>query len=220
LTKDEYAEKVRDVATAMLTECNAEEWKLENEDAGFYDFVSHADYDGSYHSVIDACFDATDWKDAIEILQITEQDPDHVDSGLYEGCNWKRILVIIAFEVFTWDVNAVAEEMYDAGDFPRELVAYPDTQHQKGFFPNNKKFKIPDGPWVVDMHDAIKILLASRKQNYKPEFSVVFEGNVEKRGKNHIRYIVDCRRVYNQTQTDIDTDLERCKEEFGVREFG
>ena len=128
--------------------------------------------------------------------------------------------MVIAYECFTQDVHAKAEEMFDADEFPHEIVEYPDTSHQKGFFPNNKKFKIPDGPWVVNLDNAIKILLANRHAGkVGPEFSVVFEGKVEKLGVKSIRFIVDCRRVYNQTQTDIDEDLERCKEEFGVREM-
>ena len=215
MTKEEYAEKVRDVATAILTECSAENWKLENDDKDFYEFQSHADYDGSYGSVIDACSGIGDWEKAIEILQVSEQDADHVDSGLYEGCDWKRILVCIAYECFTWDVNAKAEEMYEAGDFPQEVICYPDTPSQKGYFPKNKKFKIPDGPWVVNMHDAIKILLQTGQ---KAQLSVVYEGKVEKRGVKSIRYVVDCRRIYNQTETDIEEDIKRCEEEFGVRE--
>lgn len=211
MTKEEYAEKVRDVAVAILTECNAEEWKRENEDEPFWEFHSHADYNGSYSSVIDSCFDATDWKDAVEVLQVTDQDPDHVDSG------WQRTLVVLAYECFTQDIHVKAEELYDAGDFPREVIAYPDTSHQKGFFPNNKKFKIPDGPWIVNMHDAIKILISSRYSGRnEAEMSVVFEGPVKKMGKKHIRYVVDARRIYNQNGNNIDDDIERCKSEFGV----
>ena len=219
MTKEEYAEKVRDVATAILTECDAEQWKRENDDEPFWEFQSHADYDGSYNSVIDACAEITDWKEAVEILQVTDQNPDHVDSGMYEGCGWQKTLVVIAFMCFTDDVSAKAQEMYDADEFPQEVMTYPDTAHQKGFFPETKKFKIPDGPWVVNMSDAVKILIADRHAGkHEAKFSVVFEGPVEKRGKRSIRYIVDCRRIYNQTGTNIDDDLKRCKEEFGVRE--
>lgn len=217
MTKEEYTQKVQDVATAILTECNAQEWKRENEDSTFWDFQSHADYDGSYNSVIDACCGLGDWKEAVEIIRVTEQDPDDVDSGLYDGCDWKRILVCIAYECFSWDINEKAEEMYTADEFSQEVMAYPDTPHQKGFFPETKKAKIPDGPYIVGLGDGIKILIADRYAGkQEAEFSVVFEGKVEKRGVKSIRYVVDCRRIYNQTQTNIDIDLERCKEEFGV----
>ena len=215
LTKEAYAEKVQEIATAILTECSAEEWKLENEDAGFYDFVDHAEYDGSYTSVLDAVCGINDYMGAIDILQVTEQDPDDVDPGMYEGCNWKRILICIAFEVLHWDVNSKAEDMFNDGDFPREVLAYPDTPIQRGFFPNNKKFKIPDAPYVIGLGNGVKILIGDYAN---PELSIVFEGKVEQRGTKYIKYIVDCRRVYSQTGSDIEADLERCKEEFGARE--
>ena len=219
MTKEEYAEKVRDVATAILTECDAEEWKRENEDEPFHEFQSHADYGGDWSSVIDACAGIGDWKNAVEILQVTGQNPDDVDSGLYEGCDWKKILVILAFEIFCWDVGEKAQELYGADEFPQEIVAYPDTPHQKGYFPQNRKYKIPDGPWVVNMQDAIKILICSRDHHqFPPELSIVFEGPVEKRGTKHVRYIVDTRRIYNQNDNDVEDDLKRCEAEFGVKQ--
>lgn len=224
MTKEEYAEKVRDIATAILTECSAEEWKAENEDSSFYDFVHHADYDGSYHAVIDSTCGLGGWEDAIDVLRVTGQNPENVDRGLYEGCPWERTLVTIAFEVLSWDVNAAAEEMYDNDVFPQEAMSYPDTPHQKGFFPANKKFKIPDGPWVVNLHNAIKILIPSAYdrgvRRLEPELSVVYEGTVERKGMNHIRYIVDCRRIYNQTDNLLEEDLQRCEQEYGVTEIG
>lgn len=230
MTKEEYAEKVRDTAVAILTECSAEAWKREQEangdDAGFHDFYYHAEYNGSFSSILDATCGLGDYTDAIEILQVSEQNPDHVDSGLYEGCAWQRILICIAYELFSWDVSAKAEEMYNADEFEQALLPYPDTPHQKGFFPKNKKFKIPDGPWVVGTGNGIKILIAPHSfsssfssEKYKPKLSVVFEGPVEKRGVKSIRYIVDCRRVYNQNGNNIDDDLLLCHEEFGVRKI-
>jgi hypothetical protein len=219
MTKEEYTEKVHDTATAILTECDAKEWKQENEDEDFWKFEDAKNYDGQIHSILDATCDLGSWREAVEVLQATEQDPDQVDSGLYEGCGWKKILICIAYEVFQWDVMAEAGRLFEEDEFEEAVLSYPDTPHQKGFFPQTKKFKIPDGPWVVNMHDAVKVLISSRfSGKNESELSVVFEGAVEKRGVKSIRYVVDCRRVYNQTETDIESDLVRCKEEFGVRE--
>jgi hypothetical protein len=222
MTEEEYAEKVSDTANAILTECDAREWKKENEGEGFHEFENEKECDGQIHSILDATCGLGNWKDAVDILQATNQEPEHVDSGLYESCGWQRILIIIAFEVFRWDVYEVMQTMFEEDDFEDAVLQYPDTQHQRGFFPKTKKFKIQDGPWVVEMGGAVKVLVQRRNTTYdsreSPELSVVFEGAVEKMGKNHVGYIVDCRRVYNQTQTDIKADLTRCKEEFGVRE--
>jgi hypothetical protein len=219
MTKEEYTEKVHDTATAILTECDAKEWKQENEDEDFWKFEDEKNYDGQILSILDAICDLGSWKEAVDILQVTGQDPDQVDSGLYEGCGWERILIRIAFEVFQWDVMEEAGRLFKEDDFEEAVLKYPDTPHQRGFFPETKKFKVPDGPWVVRMHDAVKIYVGGRfAGNKEASLSVVFEGSVEKRGVKSIRYVVDCRRVYNQTETDIAADLTRCKEEFGVRE--
>jgi hypothetical protein len=214
MTREDYAQKVHETASAILTECDAKEWKEKNEGLSFQDFESEKEYDGQIHSILDATCGLDNWKDAVEVLQATDQDPDHVDSGLYEGCGWKRILVCMAFEVFRWDVYEAMQEMFEDDQFDESVLAYPDTSHQRGFFPQTKKFKIPDGPWVVDMHDAVKILV-----DRAPKLSVVFEGSVERLGVQKVRYVVSCRRVYNQTDTDIENDMVRCKEEFGVREL-
>lgn len=223
MNKEEYQEKVHDVATTILTQCNAIEWKKENEDGEFAEFEDEMEYDGSITNVIDSLCELSDWRDAVGVLQATEQNPDHVDSGLYEGCGWERILIVIAFEVFRWDVYGELEELFNDEDgFEEAVLAYPDTKTQLGFYPSTKKFKIPSGPRVVAMgDDGIKILVHSGRQDFakpsEPIFSVVFEGKVAKRGSG---YIVSCWRVYNQTHTDIKEDLKRCMEEFGVEEIG
>lgn len=219
MTKKEYAEKIKDTATAILTECDAEEWKKESGE-DFWKFEEEKNYDGQIHSILDATCGLGSWKEAIDFIQSTDQDPDHVDSGLYEGCGWQRILICIAYEVFQWDVMEAAKEMFEEDEFEKVVLGYPDTPHQKGFFPKTKKFKIPDGPHVVYMHDAVKILVGGRfAGNKEAELSVVFEGEVKKLGVKSIRYVVECKRAYNQTETDIEEDLKRCREEFRVHEY-
>lgn len=218
MEKEEYTEKVRDTAIAILTECDAKEWKKENENEEFWKFEEEKNYDGQIHSILDATCGLDGWKTAIDVIQATDQDPDQVDPGLYEGCGWQRILVCIAYEVFQWDVMEEARNRFERDEFEEAVLSYPTTSHQLGFFPQTKKFKIPGGWWVVEMGDAVKVHVPRPNHKPPPELSVVFEGNVEKRGVKHIRFIVDCRRVYNQTDTDIESDLVRCKEEFGVRE--
>jgi len=219
VTKEEYVDKVRSTAVAILTECDAREWKRENEDKEFWAFEEDKNYDGQIHSILDATCGLGGWKEAIDVIQATEQDPDSVDSGLYEGCGWQRILICIAYEVFQWDVMETAKDMFETDVFEEAVMAYPDTPHQKGFFPKTKKFKIPSGPCTVKMGGGIKIYEGGRYAGTrKPSLSVVFEGEVTAMGSKNIRYTVNCRRVYNQTDTDIEDDLVRVKEEYGVRE--
>jgi hypothetical protein len=222
LTKEEYLERVHDAAATLLTEIEAAAWKEENPDEEFWELDQEKDLYDHLHSIID-CTCESDWKGAIEVLQLTSQDADNVDSGIYEGCNWKRILVILAFEVYSWDTREEAQRMYENDEFEEYMMAIESNTRQVGHFPELQGYKIPKGPWIVNMHDAIKVLVASRfAGNKEAELSVVFEGAsegaVESRPSN---YIVQAKRVYTQGGKDatIEADLQRCKEEFGVRLF-
>lgn len=229
MTKDEYRKLVKETASTFLVDCEAADWKKENEEGDFSAFYDHAEYDGydgGFHSIIDCEFSGVDWQEAIKYLQCTEQNPDHVDSGLYEGCSWKKILVVIAFEAFSWDVREEAERMFDRGDFGQVVKAFPTNQRQLGFYPDHKLYKIPKGPWAQNMcGDGVKILILSRqpiRQQLRirganePELAVVFEGPVSERPSS---FVVACRRIYTQggDDADIKKDLKRCEEEFGVR---
>lgn len=216
MTKDEYEARVRDAAATLLTETEAQSWKEENPDAEFYEFESEVDLYDHLHSIIDSTCESH-WKGAIEVLQLSDQDADHVDSGLYEGCDWKRILVVIAFEVYSWDVREEAERRFENDEFEEYMMPIESNERQLGHFPELQGYKIPKGPWVVNMHDAIKVLVTGRDYR-NPELSVVFEGEVTERASS---FIVKAKRVYTQGGKDatIKDDLQRCKEEFGVRLF-
>jgi len=210
MTKEEYNNKVEDTARAVLTECNAKGWKHENDGGSFFDFYQDAEYDGSATSTIDAAFWAHSVSDAVALIAATDRDPDEVDPGLYEGAKWARATVVVAFCLFQLDVEGRMAEMFDDDCFEEALVAYPDSEKQRGYFPNNRRVTIPDGPWVVAAGNFVKIYL------HKQNFSVVFEGEYETRGTRRKRYVVDCKRVYNQTESSIEDDLRRCHDEFGV----
>ena len=211
MTKDEYQQQVNETAASILTQCDVKKWVRENPDEGFHKFYDDMEYDGSISSILDATCNLGDWKKAVELLSVTEQDPDQVDSGLYEGCKWHRILICIAFECWSWDVRAVLEEKFKNQDFAERLMEYPDTKHQKGYSPALKRFKVPKGPWVVDLGNGVKILIPG----HVPRLSVVFEGHMKKK-RTH--YLIDCLRVYNQTESDIDDDLEEVMSTYGVEE--
>lgn len=214
MTKEEYAARVEDVAVSFLSEHNAKSWKQEHEAGRFSDFMEEVEYSGGFHSHID-CHCASEWKEAVAVLEATGQDPDHVDSGLYDGCDWKKILVVIAFEVFSWDVREKAEELFDDDQFGEAIVPIKNTSSQWGFFPNLKTFRIPKGPWIVEYNNFIKILERRDSTKHGPAFSVVFEGTPEKHGSF---YRVPCRRVYVQHKQHIDDAMKRCFDEFGVKE--
>ena len=223
MTKEEYYKYVEDSAIACLTNCNLGEWAKENPDKEFHDFYHAMEYDGSITSEIDSIFKWTEWREAIEVLTLTDQEPDHVDSGLYEGCNWQKILVVIAYEVFNWDVMQCMEENFERcveeETYPAAVVPYPTTKHQIGFYPKLQKYKIPKAPYIVEMSDVIKIWFPGKRagaSHAPPQFSVVFEGAVTERTYD---YIVNCRRIYNQTESTIGDDFKRCVEEFGVRKM-
>lgn len=209
----DYEAHVLSIATDVATECEMALWCAENDGSPFYDFVDEKEYDGQIMSIIDATCDLGNYKDAIRVLEATGQDPDHVDCGLYEGADWKRTLIIIAFEVTRMDVMEKLEEFFDSKEFPAGVVAYPTNNSQIGFFPANKTFHIPEQQgFTVDLSDGVKILIV---RNMKTLFSVVFEGDVDYVDGG---FEVDCRRIYNQTEGNIDDDFRRCQVEFGVRE--
>lgn len=221
MIKEEYVQLVKDTASTFLLDRDAEDWHNENPERKFHDFLDHAEYDGGFTSIVDCEFPNNGWKSAVDILQATEQDPDHVDSGLYEGeKSWKRILTCIAFEVFSWDVREKAEEMYDAGDFGTVIRNFPTNDRQLGFHPKHQTWKLPKGDWLVNLHDAIKVYIPGRRKpdgGYgDPELSVVFEGKVEERGSS---FVVQCRRIYTGggEKSLIKNELQRCRDEFGVK---
>ena len=213
MTKEEYEQRVLDAANTLLTETEAADWKSENPDEEFYDFEHDKDLYDHLHTIIDSTCES-EWKGAIEVLQITDQDADQVDPGLYEGCGWQRILVCLAYECYSWDVQEKAKELFDANSFEDYMVAIPTNQRQIGHFPDLQGYKIPKGPWTIEMHPGIKVLSSQGHD----DLSVVFEGPTEERGRT---YIVHAKRVYTQggPDADIQEDLKRCKEEFGVRLF-
>jgi len=217
MTKEEYLERVREAAVTLLTETEAQAWKKENEDQPFYEFADAVDLPDQLHSLIDSTCEST-WQGAIEVLNHSDQDPDHVDSGIYEGCSWKKILIILAFEVYSWDVSGLAEEMFNNDEFEEYLMPLESNQRQIGHFPDIQRYKIPKGAWAVNLHSGIKVMEETRRCFPKAPlgFSVVFEGETEERPSH---FIVYAKRVYTQGGDDsnIQQDLERCQEEYGVR---
>lgn len=218
MTKDEYMRHVADVAAEFLSEYDAKEWKTKHEDGQFSEFMREVEYSGGFHEHVDA-YCASSWKEAIDIIQATEQNPDYVDPGLYEGCGWEKILVVIAFEVFSWDVRKKAEEMFNNNTFENTVLPMRNTTAQWGFFPNLKTYRIPKGPYVIACDDFVKIRVpgeeADNSKPAYPNFSVVFEGTPQERKSF---YLVPCRRIYVQHKQHIDDAMKRCFEEFGVKE--
>jgi len=214
VTRDDYFSCVEDAAQTWLTEADAEAWCQENPDEDWEAF-SYRDngevYDQLMHVIDYSC--ATDWKEAVSVLNITEQNPDHVDEGLYQGCGWKRILCCIASECYQWDVRDRAEEIYNAKAFEGYLVAIPSNDHQIGHRPNVVRYQIPKERWCVDLRDAIKVFDG---QTSPLEFSVIFEGRVE---YHRSFWVVYADRVFtscNSKTPSIDEALERCYNEFMV----
>ena len=216
MNSEKYQEQLGEIASTFLLEANMEKWKRENPDSDFYDFMSDEDRHDQIHELIDS-YGAQDWKSAIEVLQVSKQNADHVDSGLYEGANWKKILVIIAFEVLRWDVEEKMKEMFENDEIPDCVVSIPTTQRQIGFFPGVQKFRIPKSieRSLVVCKDWIKILEWGG-QDRTPSFSVIFDGP---HTETKSFYVIECRRVYTQGGPDakIEDDLKRCYEMYGVK---
>lgn len=213
-TVDEYYKFVQNIAVDFLTTYDAKEWRRERPDDGFDEFLEEVEYSGLFHNTID-CHAAHSWKDAIQILTLTRQDADAVDSGLYEGCDWKRILAVIAYEVLSWDVQEKAEELFDS-DFAEGFLGYQNSRIQLGYHPSTKRFIVPKGISVIDLGSCgIKIMLG----NAPGCTSIVFDGDyVEKHGD----YLIDARRVYTQNGDKgetVDAVLEKVKRFYGVREL-
>lgn len=240
MTKEEYEQRLKDVARAILTKLDSPEW-LKNAKDGecpceFSDWLDDMEYSGRVSEEMDSLgFMGGDWKMAIEVLQVTSFNPDDVDSGLYEGCNWKQILSTIAYDCFRNDVTEQMQELFDAQKEGRAideevLLAYPTNDLQIGYFPKTKKFRIDSygggASQIIEMGsgDGIKVYIPGKSVHGKlgqPEFSVVFSGkttnNRTRRGKGW-SYIVDAVRVYTQTDLKIKEALKRCLEEYGVEE--
>jgi len=213
MDEEAYRLKVRETAQSFLTENDASEWKEENEE-DFWSFFNNSDNYDNMHTLIDSTC-AQNWKDAIEVLQLTNADPDQVDPGLYEGCGWKKILVILAFDCFREDVSEAAQEIYDNDEFEDTIVDIPTTKTQVGYNDGGQLFKIPKGHFAINLHDGVKLLYGMRTDY---EFAVVFEGMTEERPSS---YRVNARRVYIMSGADdINEAIERCRDEFGVRRAG
>lgn len=214
MTKDEYLKRVKEAATTLLTETEAKDWKEENPDGEFPDFEYEKNLYDQLHQVIDSSCES-DWEGAVEVLQFSEQNPDYVDPGLYEGCNWKLILVTIAFEVYSWDTREMAEAMFENDEFDEYMMEIKSTEQQIGHFPEIQGYKIPIGSWCIDLHSGIKVLESKGGDFRTPVLSVVFEGRVERGLPDY--YIVYAKRVYNQKESsNIQDELEECKKRFGV----
>jgi hypothetical protein len=194
LTKDEYAQRVKDAASTILYELGVEEWKKENPGDGFHHFWDEVDGHDKLHSVIDGIIAGIDWKEAIEFLEVTEQNPDHVDSGIYEGCDWKKILICLAFEVFSWDVMAQAEELFDADEAIAAIASYPTNDRQIGFYPGSKSYYTRNTSLnvVVVCSNFIKVIFQQKGRAFD---AVVFEGKVDQTPR---KTTVKCRRIYLQ----------------------
>lgn len=245
ITKEEYEQSVKDVARAILTKLDSQEW-LKNAKDGecpceFSDWLDDMEYSGQVSEEMDSLsIVGGDWKTAIEVLQVTSFNPDYVDSGLYEGCNWKQMLTRIAYECFRNDVQDQMQELFDAqkegrGINEEVLLAYPTNDLQIGYFPKTQKFRIPTrgmklsvncgvGRWsvgagecqIIEMgsDSGIKVYIPGKSALTQPEFSVVFAGKTT-RGRGD-SYIVDAVRVYTQTDLKIEEALKRCLEEYGI----
>jgi hypothetical protein len=219
MNADEYSARVEETAQAFLTEHDALAWKQDEEHEGdsFWDYYNNAGEYGlsdDMHTTID-CACAQNWEDAIGVLQLTDSDPDQVDPGLYEGCDWKKILVIIAFDCFRDDVLQACERIYDNDEFEDTILDIPTTKTQIGYNDGGQLFKIPKNGYTINLHDGVKILYAMRTSR---EFAVVFEGPTEERPRS---YRVTARRAYVMSGADdINEALERCRDEFGVRRAG
>jgi len=223
MTKDEYATRVSSAASTLLYELGVEEWKKENPGENFFAFWDKVDGYDKQHEVVDGILAGFDWKDAVEILQVSEQNPDDVDSGLYEGCGWKQILACIAFEVFSWDIYAEAQRMYDENEEPTKLARYPTNDRQIGFYPKTKTYRLrttqKQFTHACIMSDFIKVIFQEGNYFKKPPRTmdaVVFEGKITKK---HQGAVVECRRIYLQgfEGRKIEELVPEC-EQYGMRE--
>jgi hypothetical protein len=217
VTKDEYRAKVHATASTFLLEIGAEDAMREEQD--YMDLMDTVDGHDVMHSLIDSVCAST-WKDAVQVLEVSEQNPDNVDPGIYEECNWKKVLVILAFEVFKWDVEEEAQRMYEEKQQSDVIVQFPDTHSQLGFFPKVQDFLIPESKHTLAAHEMVRI--------FAPGFSVVFEGT---HNKTDGGWIVHARRVYTmpdiktpkkngviaETEINIEDALKTCFSRYGVK---
>lgn len=215
--KAAYLQRVDATARHILTRCDSASWKREKTNDGekpeFFDFYNDMEYDGSISSEIDACAEMGDWKAAIAVLEVTDINPDHVDPGLYEGCDWKKMLICIAYDCFSQEVQARMQELFeDDEDMTPVVRGYPSNDHQIGYFPKVHRYEIPKAPWTINLGSGVKVIVyeQGKRRGAGPSFriSTIFEGKIVK--ENSRRYLVDAVRVYNQTDRLITEELEEC----------
>lgn len=176
MTVDEYNAYVTETAEAIYHDLNCEQWLLENYlrhvgdgeldlDSFWYDDEEDNEDERreNLDSFLDAAFKWRDIKECASVLAVTTQNPDDVDSGLYEGCSVEQMLRTIAYECFNWDVHARMQELFEedldsvkAGTKAENMrtqpiFEYPNTNIQIGYWPRLRKFKFPatDGESTV-----------------------------------------------------------------------
>ncbi len=251
MTKDEYQTLVDRLASDALQEFEYKQYKTENPDDEFWKFMDKVNYDGSFHEYVDSHFQWNSWLEAAnEVLANTNQDPDAVDQGLYEGCSWQKIIIVIAYQCFEDDIHHAMEAVYDGFDpeeeqepeEPREPVPYVTTDAQIGYYPKTRRFRLLLGmPEIICISsDMVKVRSEPYTGHREPRrrgpepLTVVFAGRVrygdEERPisevkedvKHNCAYVyIDARRVYVQAEgRKIEDDLEECKNSYYLEDLG
>ena len=214
-TRDRFDSWVHDCACSGLTEFDAE-GSISN-GIDFYAFLEEVDYDGSWGSHVDASFGISDWHEAMKVLGVLENremDDMTSDSGLYEGVEGSRLFIVLAYLAFETAVASKAEELYNSGNFEKLLVGYTDSAGQIGYFPNNKRFFIPEGLFSVSCENFTKVEIGRAGLSARDVHWLVFEGT---RSKETDGVLINCRRVYLQGgEKDVNEYLEEVKAR-GVR---
>lgn len=237
MTREEYIAHVRNIAQHILCSLDAPSAKAEGEE--YQDWYDRCEYDGSVSTQMDALIGVdSDWKKSIAILNATDQDPDHVDPGMYEGRSWKETLNALAYHCFEMSIHEAMQCAWDEGDFDMSVLHYPTTGVQLGFFPDMVRFKVysPDdapfeeraygragrtvygkGPALeaAEIRNGISLVQKGWRSS-ENNIGITFEGHVEKPG------VVLCRRVYTHLDSklrDINQALEYLKANYGVKQI-
>lgn len=176
LTQDEYYEEVDSAAQSIYAEFDAPAWLVAHtlEIAGgrepsFQDFLEddedHEYADDAVRSYIDSYFTWHSVKDAANVISASRQDPNDVDSDLYDTYDFEAIVRIVAYQCFEWDVYEKLNALWDA-DFQAVIYnadhanipdseeqsgcgtattpkLFPTSQRQVGYYPRLRRFSHP-----------------------------------------------------------------------------
>lgn len=211
----DYDETIKSIAYAFLDEVKYKPRTEEEEEEDEFDFYEWWDEIEGYdimHSIIDS-YATSSWRSQMEIILASPTDPDHVDSGLWEGAKgWKQIVGCIAFELlradtYEWIEKHVKdnEPMFESGG------VLPESNERQIWLGKDAPLFIIEVENPVDLFKSVDVLVIEAGNLLKLDFwsgVLCFEGQPEQADPRDLKELalggrkaIRPRRLYTQAKS-------------------